>query len=499
MMKRILSLLLIAAVAALTLSACTKGTTPSDTDATTTTAPVTEIQSDTSLFKLSYTKADSLNPYQSETLNNQVLQSLVFESLFVLDEAYEAQPQLATSYAYEDTTTLLVTIPSGKTFSNGDKMDANSVVNAFERAKDSPHWRNTLASIDSATADSTTVIRFHLAWANPMAQNLLTFAVASPNTDDNGYPVGSGRYRFGAGDGSVYLELNENYPDFHPHIIRIPLVNIASGESVENAINIGNIAFSFNDLSGGTRSNLQCAKKAVNMNNLVYIGVNCKSGITANENIRRAISLAVDRETIAKSAYRGYAKSATAVFNPASQLGRDTAIFAATADLTAARQAIASSGVQAAELTVDILTSDSEGKSAAATLIKQQLETAGFTVTINEETAEEYQKKVAGGAYNIYIGEVKLTADMSLLPFYSRSGVTAAGMDFDASPSYSSYWGYTSGNNEIGRFVLDYSKEMPFIPLVYRQGMLCYSRALNGDIQGYENNFFANIEDWYFN
>lgn len=499
MTKRLLSLLLIAVTAALTLSACSGGVTPSRPDATTTTAPITEIQSDTTLFKLSYTKADSLNPYQSETLNNQVLTSLVFESLFVLNDAYEATPQLAMSYSYEDSTTLIVTIPSGKTFSNGEKIDADSVVYAFERAKESPHWQNTLASIDSASADSATVIRFHLAWANPMAQNLLTFAIASRDTDDNGYPIGSGRYRFGEGDGSVYLELNESYPDFNPHIVRIPLVNIASGESVENAINIGNIAFSFNDLSSGTRGNWQCAKKAVTMNNLVFIGVNCKSGITADENIRRAISLAVDRDTIAKSAYRGYARSATSVFNPVSQLGKDTSIFASTADLTAARQAIASSGAQPADLTVDILTSENEGKSAAATLVKQQLEAAGFTVTINRETAEEYQKKVAGGAYNIYIGEVKLTGDMSLLPFYSRGGVMAAGLNFDASPSYSSYWGYTSGSNEIGRFVLDYSKEMPFIPLVYRQGMICYSRMIHGDMQGYENNYFANIEDWYFN
>lgn len=499
MNKRILSLLLAVLLAAAGLSACSRGNAPSAPDATTTTAPITEIQSDTSLFKLSYTKADSLNPYQSETLNNQVLQSLVFESLFVLDEVFEAHPQLASSYSYEDSTTLIVTIPSGKTFSNGEKIDADTVVYAFERAKDSPHWQHTLASIDSASADSATVIRFHLAWANPMAQNLLTFAVAGRNNDDNGYPVGSGRYRFGEGDGSVYLERNESYPDFNPHIVRIPLVNIASGESVEHAINIGNIAFSFSDLSDGTRSNLLCSKKAVNMNNLVYIGINCKSGLTADENIRRAISLAVDRETIAKSAYRGYAKCAASVFNPSSQLGKDTAVFAATADLTAARQAIASSGAQPADLTVDILTSDNEGKAATATLIKQQLEAVGFTVTINEETAEEYQRKVASGAYNIYIGEVKLTADMSLLPFYSRSGVLSAGLDFDASPSYGSYWGYTNGNNEIGRFVLDYSKEMPFIPLVYRQGMLCYSRALRGDMQGYENNYFANIEDWYFN
>lgn len=38
----------------------------------------------------------------------------------------------------------------------------------------------------------------------------------------------------------------------------------------------------------------------MNMNNLVYLGINNKSGVTANAYIRKAISLAVDREVLVK-------------------------------------------------------------------------------------------------------------------------------------------------------------------------------------------------------
>jgi len=47
--------------------------------------------------------------------------------------------------------------------------------------------------------------------------------------------------------------------------------------------------------------------------------------------------------------------------------------------------------------------------------------------------------------------------------------------------------------------MLTFTEEMPFVPLLYRQGMLCYSRSMRGDMQGYGDNCFANIEDWYFN
>ena len=498
MIKKYLSLLLVLVIIASSLSACAQSTKP-DESTQTTAETITGIVQDSSSFKLSYTKSDSLNPYKTTTLNNQVVENLVFESLFVLDESYEAQPQLAGSYSYEDSETLIVTIPNGMEFSNGEKIDADSVVYAFNQAKDSPHWKNALKSIDSASAISATEIRFRLKWANPLAHNLLTFAIAGEDTDDNGYPIGSGRYQFGEGDGAVYLELNENYKDFNPRFTKITLINITSSESIENAINIGNISYAFRDMSTGTKNKIQCSKKAVNMNNLVYIGVNCTSGITADENIRKAISLAIDRDTLVKSAYRGYAKSATSIFNPASSLGRQTEIFSVTADVTAAKQAIASSGIDSSELKIDILTSNSEGKSAAATLIKQQLEAAGFTVTINEEKPSKYEKLIFSNSFNIYIGEVKLTNDMSLLSFFSKNGWTASGIDLANSPSYKSYWGYTEGSNELGKFILDFSGEMPFIPLLYRQGMICYSKSMHGDMQGYEGNYFSNIQDWYFN
>ena len=54
-----------------------------------------------------------------------------------------------------------------------------------------------------------------------------------------------------------------------------------------------------------------------------------------------------------------------------------------------------------------------------------------------------------------------------------------------------------NGKKEIGDFMLKFSEEIPFVPVLYRQGMICYSKSLHGDMQGYVNNYFSNIEDWY--
>ncbi len=498
-MKKLTAMLLALAMA-VSLAACTQK--PEEQTASTTAAvteAVTEPAADTTNFKLSYSKSDSLDPFKTETLNNQVLQTLVFEQLFVPDTAFAPQPMLATGYTFTDSETLEVTIGLGNTFSDGTPLTADSVIASFEKAKDSPHWGNALRGIASASKVSDTIIRFELSYPNPNALSLLTFAIAKDGTDDAGYPIGSGRYRFGEGDGNVYLEANDKKTDFHPHFTRIPLVNITSAESIENAINIGNISFAFRDMSTGSKAKIQSNKKAVALNNLVYIGINSQAGITKNENIRKAIALAVDRDTLVKSAYRGYAKSALSVFNPACQLGRQTVIFSANADVTAAKQAIAQSGIKAEDLTIDILTSTNEGKTAAAQLLKQQLEAVGFTVTINREMLQNFQSKAENSSFNIYIGETQLTADMSLRSFFTNGGATSMGIDLENSAAAASYLGYLSGDNEIGKFILDFSKEMPFIPLLYRQGMICYSKSLHGDMQGYTGNYFSNIEDWYYN
>ena len=498
MNKRIMAVFISICIIALIFSSCSKKSS-NQSGQQPVTQTTTSIVKDSSGFKLSYTQSDSLNPYETDTLNNQVVENLVFESLFVLDESFEAQPQLATSYTYTDAKTLSVAIESGNKFSDGSSLDAKDVVSSFNKAKDSYRWANSLKAISSASAESSTVINFRLAYNNPNAHKLLTFAVSNGKNDKNGYPIGSGRYKFGEGNGMVYLEVNPEKSDFSPRFIKIPLVNIATSESIENAINIGNISYAFRDLSEGSTVKIQSNKKAVNLNNLVYIGINNNIGITKNENIRKAISLAIDREALVKSAYQGYGKSAASVFHSASAIGKQTAVFNKASDTAAARQAISQSPYDENELKIDILVNTNPNRIAAARLIKQELEAVGFKVTVNKEKNKVYQSKIKSSAFDLYIGETKIPNDMSLNSFFSKKGATYYGINTEKSKTAKAYRGYLDSDNELGSFILSFSQEMPFIPLLYRQGMICYSKSLHGDMQGYVDNYFSNIQDWYYN
>lgn len=494
MTKRHLALVLAIIAVVTTLTACSS---KKSNDTQIVTESPAQIAADTTSFKLSYSQADSLNPYESKTLNNQIMQTLVYESLFTIDEEYQSQPSIATGYSYKDSTTLVVNITSGHTFSDGSSITADDVVYSFNEAQMSPHWKNTLAPIDSAYATNPTTITFSLNTENANAQNLLTFAIAKRSNDDSKYLLGSGRYTIENENGGVVLVKNEERTDFKPHFTKIPLVNVATSESIDNAVNIGNITYAFRDLAEGDNTRITCNKKMVGLNNLVYIGINGKYGITSNKSIRQAISLAIDRDTLVKSAYQGNAKPAISVYNPASKQGKQTSLFATSADIAAAKQAIAQSGYGKSRLSLRLLTNKNRNKQAMAKLVKQQLEAVGFKVKIVTLSQGYYKEYVRDEYFDIYIGETKIPDDLRLNSFFDKKGATSRGIDLGVSKAAKAYKQYAKGDSELGKFLLEFSDEMPFVPVLYRQGMICYSKSLHGDMQAYSGNYFSNIQDWY--
>lgn len=494
MAKRITAIILTAVIIVLCLTACSG----SGGDETQTNSAIIEqetvIREDNSTFKLSYTQADSLDPFEARTLNNQVLSQLVFESLFDLDENFKASLNIASSYEYEDSETLVVGITAGLKFTDGTALTADDVANSFSSAKDSEYWGSSLGEIDSCRVRSESEVVFSLNAPDPYAHNLLVFPIES-SEDPGDFPIGSGRYYYANENGETVLKANtEN--GFQPHITVIHLENIASEDSIDNAVNIGNISFAFRDLSSNSSRRITANKRLINMNNLVFIGVNTKNGIASNSNVRRAISLAIDRGTLARSAYGGFAQASTGVFNPQFELS-ETQLFSSEGDADAARQILQTSGVSGNDISIVVNSSNTE-RVACAKLIEQQLEEAGFDVTIYEEDDARYFDRISKEQFDLYIGEIKLPPDMSLRSFFDSDGAAHYGIDTANSTSAAAYNAYMGGSGQLGDFLLKFSDEMPFIPLVYRRAMICFTKTMNGDVQGTYYDCFSNIEDWYF-
>ena len=171
-------------------------------------------------------------------------------------------------------------------------------------------------------------------------------------------------------------------------------------------------------------------------------------------------------------------------------------MFSSASDTAAAKQAISQSEVSGRS--ISILVNENTNRKSAATLIKQQLEAVGFYVDIKSLSNDAYVQALESESFDLYIGETKLPLDMRLTGFFTEGASTSYGIDQEcnAALEYNSFLG---GGAEIGKFTLAFSVDMPFIPILYRDAVICYSKAMRGDMQGYFGNYFSNIQDWYYN
>ena len=103
----------------------------------------------TGRLSLPYVKGDSLNPFSAKSLPNQLLSTVLYDSLYSVDAALSPQPFLATSGSVSGTQ-VRVALKSGLVFSDGSSLSASDVVYSFEKAAVSPHYRAQLSNFSGA-------------------------------------------------------------------------------------------------------------------------------------------------------------------------------------------------------------------------------------------------------------------------------------------------------------------------------------------------------------
>lgn len=99
------------------------------------------------------------------------------------------------------------------------------------------------------------------------------------------------------------------------------------------------------------------------------------------------------------------------------------------------------------------------------------------------------------GEYDLYVGEIKLTPDMSLTPFFGENSDVNYGID-TSSATATAYYDFISGKIDISTFIQVFSLEKPFIPLLFRDGVAYYSRELTYEDSINEYEPFRNIYSW---
>ena len=509
-MKRVLSVLLVMLMLTGMLTACSGGQTENTpTEEETTLAE--EVPQDTSQnvksegLILPYSAADSLNPYKAESLMNENITRLLYDGLFRLDEGYNPVKVLAEECVNEKGY-LTVTLSDKAVFSDGKAVTASDVVYSFNRAKESAYYSSQLENISSATAIDGDTVRFRLEEKDVYAENCLTFPIIRYGQGDEANPLGTGRYVYSSGS----LKYNKNHISGEKATIKtVELYDIKDNTGDASALQIGNISFMYSDLSDCKVERITAITRTVELNNLVFLGMNANKGsLLSDGNLRKIIAYAIDKQDIAENAFQGYARVAEAPFNPAWSVMKETEVKTVTYSPLELTQQLDKNGYVYANDTDTVrkkngkalklrllVNKNNDFRISTAEFIRTKLKAIGIEAVIDKVSGKELRKAIRKGKFDLYIGEIKLSENMSLSGFFSDSSVTGTGKNAACIDAYNEM---ISGKTDIADFINAFNEDMPFVPLCYRLGYMAVSNEFEDNIKANPNDVFENIYQWKF-
>ncbi|MBR6939685.1 MAG: ABC transporter substrate-binding protein [Clostridia bacterium] len=484
-MKKLISVLLLICILSAFLTSCGPETENPDVDDNLSTTDLSQ-----NTLKLAYSKNDSLNPLIAETVINTQIAGLVFDGLFKLDKGYEPKPVIAKSFVI-GSSMVTVTVNDVK-FSDGSDVTVEDIIFSFNAAKTSAAYEKQLSNIKSVNIGSSNSVIFNLETPDPYVLSCLDYPVIKQKSNAD-MPIGAGRYSYQKDGVNVYLVVNQYKTMFKPVYRTIFLEAVHDSDSFQSSLVIGNTSFYYNDLSDGTYSRLNAKNVDMGINNLVYVGFNCNDSFFSDSRARLAVSYAIDRETIAKSAFRSHARAASTPFNPDWYV-IDNSVKPVKQDFERAKALLKEAEIEPKTREVTILyNSENEFKSEAAEMIEESLEEIGFIVRLKGYNPEAYMYDIKSGAFDMYIGEVKLTDNMDLSPIFSGDSSYGINEFYDSVLRYNDF---KAGNCELMDFLNSFATDMPVVPVCYRNAVVTYTKSMQCDFKCCDNDVFYDIETW---
>jgi peptide/nickel transport system substrate-binding protein len=257
----------------------------------------------------------TLDPHLADDGGERAVNDNVYETLVTRDAAGELVPDLAAELPTQvDETTWQVELRTDAVFHDGTPFDADAVVATVERVLalgEESDQASFYATIARATAVDADTVEITTTGPDPvLPARLYLLRIVAPGAADAPdfaeHPVGTGPYRFveWVRGQSVTLEADPDFRDGPPAIERATFEFVPEGSTRLAGLLAGEYDLITNlapeDVDRAPRS----ASTAGLEHPLVILDV--EEGITADERVRRALNLAVDREAIAAELYGGF-------------------------------------------------------------------------------------------------------------------------------------------------------------------------------------------------
>lgn len=462
-------------------------------------------------FTLPYYPDASLHPITGNNRSNLVLASLVYQGLFELDNAFTPHGVLCGSSAVsEDALTWTFTLTDA-VFSDGTPLTAGDVVSSLELARTSTLYAGRLSDVREITAGEGGTVVVTLTRPNGALPALLDIPVIR-DSGNGSMPLGTGPYAFVEDDGPLRLARQSSASETAPE--EISLYPVQGADELIYAFDSGEVTLVVSDLTGANALGYSSGYEVFNYptTTMLYVGFRADGGPCRDALIRQAVSRSFDRDTVTASLLAGYAEATCLPVSPRSNLyspaheqagGYDPAAAAgllAQAGYTAGEDGLLYQGRTALSMTF-VVNTDNSFKLTIAEYLTGQLSDLGVSVELKKLAWDDYLAALESGNFDLYLGEVTLTADFDLTPLLGRDGSLNYGGYANAETEALTEALRAAAEEERPRAaaaLLDlFQADAPLAPLCFKShSVLTQWQAVPGMEPTRQNPFYHFWEEW---
>lgn len=438
------------------------------------------------------------------------LSGLIYEGLFALDSQFQPHEQLCASYTVsEDALTWTFDLRSGVTFSDGSPLTSKEVAASLELARTSGLYKARFADVTSIRAGEGTVT-ISLGRANGALPALLDVPIVK---ETGGTPLGTGPYVLtGSGEELALTARSGWWQGKALPIQTIPLRPMQEADDLIHAFDTRDIALVATDLTGTNALGFSGSFETVDYptSNMIFVGFNTAKGPCADVTVRRALQYGFDRSAVATLLLSRHALPAALPISPVSplypeELGESLEYSPQTlADTLTAGGWTKNGdgwykGRQALELDFVVPTGNND-RVAVAQHLAEGLRQAGIQVELRQLAWDAYLQALAAGDFDLYLGEVRLTADFDLTAFIAPTGALNYGKYNDA-PAVNALLAYRASTGQgraaaAQQLCQRLTEAPPFAVLGFKNWSVLTQWSSISGLTPTQQNVFYGFADW---
>lgn len=382
-------------------------------------------------FTLAYFPEEGFNPYSCLNINNRMIFSLLYQSLFVTDSAYRVEPQLCKSFTVtEDLMTYVFTLERA-TFPDGTELTSLDVVQSLKAAADSEYYEGRFAHIEHIAELEGNRVQITTSIPMENLPLLLDIPIVKYGQTEAQMPQGTGPYALEDSDEGLVVRRRNDWWSDAAVPLTAPTVGLMAGENptqIRDEFEFGSLGVSTADPGSASYAAYRCDYELWDAESgiFLYLGCNIKSKVFSQSQVRMALSYAIDRQELLSSCYNGFGTAAALPASPKSPFYDQSLARQITFDPEMLRQALTEADMTGRTVKLLVNKGDSVRLQAARKVAKM-LTDCGLNVELLELGYTDYRAGLRDGSFDLYLGQTKLSPNMDLSAFFREGGALSWG------------------------------------------------------------------------